>query len=123
MNAHPVTTYLDGIVAAHRERAAADYMRRLQVKARSPRQNVESLSGGNQQKVVLARWMNRRPRLLLLDEPTQGVDENTRRAPLSMTCGGRLCWSIRRARSSRVSTASVPRLRQAAVSCALTSST
>jgi ABC-type sugar transport system ATPase subunit len=57
------------------ERAtAADAVRALQIRAAGVDAPVSSLSGGNQQKVVLARAINRRPRILLLDEPTRGVD-------------------------------------------------
>jgi ribose transport system ATP-binding protein len=44
------------------------------IRCGSPRHEMSTLSGGNQQKVVIARLMNRKPRLLLLDEPSQGVD-------------------------------------------------
>jgi len=53
---------------------ARDYVDRLAVKTPSVGAEVSSLSGGNQQKVALARWLATRPSILILDEPTQGVD-------------------------------------------------
>jgi ribose transport system ATP-binding protein len=50
------------------------FMTRLDIKASSPDQPVRELSGGNQQKVMLARWLCLEPKVLILDEPTQGID-------------------------------------------------
>lgn len=55
-------------------RAAAGWIERMNIKARQPRQPVSSLSGGNQQKVALARLLHQRAEILLLDEPTRGID-------------------------------------------------
>jgi len=49
-------------------------IRELEIKARNASQPITSLSGGNQQKAVLARWLASQPRLLILDEPTRGID-------------------------------------------------
>jgi rhamnose transport system ATP-binding protein len=62
-------------VRTSRERdLAAGYAERLRIRANSVRDLVESLSGGNQQKVVIAKWLATNPRVLILDEPTRGVD-------------------------------------------------
>jgi rhamnose transport system ATP-binding protein len=53
---------------------ALDFIRDLGIKAYGPDAPGGSLSGGNQQKVALARWLATKPKLLILDEPTQGVD-------------------------------------------------
>lgn len=53
---------------------AQEYVSRVGIRAASVDLNADSLSGGNQQKVVLAKWLNSNPTLLLLDDPTRGVD-------------------------------------------------
>ncbi|RKR85923.1 monosaccharide ABC transporter ATP-binding protein (CUT2 family) [Micromonospora pisi] len=59
-------------------RAAAQWLRRLQVKAGRSTDPVSTLSGGNQQKVVLAKWLSTTPKLLIVDEPTRGIDVGTK---------------------------------------------
>jgi simple sugar transport system ATP-binding protein/ribose transport system ATP-binding protein len=64
-----------GIVRREVEhRAVEELVERLDVRAKSSRSRVNTLSGGNQQKVLFARWLFRPPRVLIVDEPTRGVD-------------------------------------------------
>jgi rhamnose transport system ATP-binding protein len=68
-----------GLVSSGRERAAAeDWSSRLQVKTGSQDLPVSTLSGGNQQKVVLAKWLATDPTFLVVDEPTRGIDVGTK---------------------------------------------
>jgi len=64
-----------GAISPSRERAlVGDAIGRLKVRCSGPWQPAGELSGGNQQKVVLSKWLETRPKLLILDEPTKGVD-------------------------------------------------
>ena len=63
---------------AHESAVVQGFIRTLRVRCRGPEQPVGQLSGGNQQKVVFARWLHRDGRVLLLDEPTRGVDVGAR---------------------------------------------
>jgi inositol transport system ATP-binding protein len=51
-----------------------EYRKKLNIRMASPEQLIVSLSGGNQQKVTLARWLALRPKVLIVDEPTRGID-------------------------------------------------
>ncbi len=64
-----------GIMSERRERAAlAEFKKILSIRMASAEQQIDGLSGGNQQKVILARWLARDPKVLIVDEPTRGVD-------------------------------------------------
>ncbi|MFC3628516.1 sugar ABC transporter ATP-binding protein [Paracoccus angustae] len=62
------------IARAEQNRLADDYVKRLDIRTAGRDKRVGELSGGNQQKVVLARWLAMNPRFLILDEPTRGID-------------------------------------------------
>ena len=78
VSAGQVAKYFSGLFLRHgRERADAQAsIKDFFIKATSDVQPLATLSGGNQQRVVVARWLRRSPKILLLDEPTQGVDVN-----------------------------------------------
>ena len=64
-----------GVINDAKERnLAQDYVKRLAIKTPGLDVNIDTLSGGNQQKVILAKWLNTKPTVLILDEPTRGID-------------------------------------------------
>jgi rhamnose transport system ATP-binding protein len=75
-----------GWIRARRENElASHWIQKLSIKAQEPSQPVQSLSGGNQQKVVLAKWLARKPAVLILDEPTKGIDVGAKAAVHAVT--------------------------------------
>jgi ribose transport system ATP-binding protein len=75
-------------IGARRERELAEHeMRRYSVRPLSPSLEITKFSGGNQQKIVLARILRRKPRVLLLHEPTQGVDAGAKKEILNVVRG------------------------------------
>lgn len=64
----------------HERRRTLDLVSRLDIRTSGPAARVNTLSGGNQQKVLFAKWLFRRPRVLIADEPTRGIDVGAKRA-------------------------------------------
>jgi putative multiple sugar transport system ATP-binding protein len=62
------------VPVAQRDELVAKYIQALDIRPANPEAKVSALSGGNQQKVLLARWLITQPKLLILDEPTRGID-------------------------------------------------
>ncbi len=71
--------------AAREAQLAREWIAKLAIKAQGPEQAVHSLSGGNQQKVVIAKWLARNPGVLILDEPTKGIDVGAKAAVHAVT--------------------------------------
>jgi ribose transport system ATP-binding protein len=70
----PALTTLGVVNRAKQNEIVEKFMRRLGIKASSADQKIRELSGGNQQKVLLARWLCKNPKFLIMDEPTRGID-------------------------------------------------
>ena len=66
------------ISRAEQEKLADEFIEQLQIKTASKETPIKALSGGNQQKVILARWLLTHPQYLILDEPTRGIDVGTK---------------------------------------------
>lgn len=82
-----VLTVLRAMGVKHRSNVqgeANQLLRELELSARGPDQEIRYLSGGNQQKVVLAKWLLMKPRIILLDEPTRGIDVGAKHALYSL---------------------------------------
>lgn len=86
------------ISRAKQDETAEKYMQLLEITTPSADQPVKNLSGGNQQKVILARWLATNPRVLILDEPTRGIDVGTKaeiqKLVLSLAEEGKACVFI-----------------------------
>ena len=65
----------------------AESVKNFSIKAQSGSQLVKSLSGGNQQKIVISKWLSTRPKILFLDEPTRGIDIGAKREIYALIAG------------------------------------
>jgi simple sugar transport system ATP-binding protein len=90
--------WFKSLSATEQNALAENYIRMLNIVTPSPEQPVKNLSGGNQQKVILARWLATNPQVLILDEPTRGIDVGTKaeiqKLVLSLAEEGKACLFI-----------------------------
>ncbi|MBP3242013.1 MAG: sugar ABC transporter ATP-binding protein [Oribacterium sp.] len=68
------------------KKTAEEGIRKFKVKTPSPEKKIVELSGGNQQKVIVARWLSTNPKVLILDEPTKGIDVGAKSEFYNMIC-------------------------------------
>lgn len=73
-----LTGFFKPFSKAKAQKFAEEYIKKLNIKTASADTPIASLSGGNQQKVILARWLLMHPEYLILDEPTRGIDVGTK---------------------------------------------
>jgi ribose transport system ATP-binding protein len=75
-----LSDYVKGVIRKDQEKTKArEYVKRFDIKAATLNTQLLNLSGGNQQKVYLSKWMDTQPEILILDEPTRGIDINTKK--------------------------------------------
>lgn len=74
MSATSMVSNFGFVNSSKANKLAKEYVEKLDIRTPSLRQRIRNLSGGNQQKVIIARWLTLKPRVLILDEPTRGVD-------------------------------------------------
>ncbi|CCJ86228.1 Putative sugar ABC transport system, ATP-binding protein YtfR [Cronobacter dublinensis 582] len=97
--------WLRPIPRREQDEIAARFIRQLGIRTPGPEQPIEFLSGGNQQKVLLSRWLLTKPQFLILDEPTRGIDVEAVNPPL---LGARFRWRSAPAKSSASRACSAP---------------
>lgn len=74
-----------GVISAKKDNELSDKMiKRFNIRTRDPEQTVKSLSGGNQQKVAIGKWLGELPKVFIMDEPTRGVDVGAKKEIYSM---------------------------------------
>jgi simple sugar transport system ATP-binding protein len=90
--------WLRYLTTSQQAEIAERYIKLLRISTPSPEAPVRTLSGGNQQKVILARWLATNPDILILDEPTRGIDVGAKaeiqRLVLSLAEEGKACLFI-----------------------------
>ena len=103
--------FTGGFLRPRREQAhVLEILRQYDVRPVAPPRKLETLSGGNQQKALVAKWLERRPRIFLMHEPTQGVDVKAREEIAGVISqiaadGGRCCCAAASTRTSPASAA------------------